>query len=180
VRPKPFVAYTAIMVRPNYFFSTSYCRHIIHGILAMTLLVGGRVALGGEIQIEGSRCSPEIRLVAREMRLSEVLAQLGRVLDFQLYFRSDSDPMVTANIVREPKDVVMQLTRSGNVSMLQGTDRKCNHGWQLLDVWVLNGRAAEQQQPAVPQLSQSPEQARLEQEAIDMYYKAHGVDRTHR
>jgi hypothetical protein len=75
----------------------------------------------------------------------------------------------------------MQLTPSGNVSMMQGTDRKCNHGWRLLEVWVLNGRAAEKQQPTVAlQVSQSPEHARLEQEAVDMYYQAHGVDRSSR
>jgi hypothetical protein len=157
-----------------------YFRHIIQGIVAMTLLVGGSVAPAGEIQIEGSRCSPGVRLVAREMRLSEILAQLGRVLEFQLYFDSDVDPIVNATIVSEPKDVVMQLTPSGNVSMLHSPDRNCHHGWRLLDVWVLNGSAAERQQSVGPlQLSQSPEQARLEQEAIDMYYKAHGVDRTH-
>ena len=157
-----------------------HSRYIIAGAMAVTLALCSPAVQAGAIQIDGGRCSSEIRLVAREVRLSEVLTRLAETLDFQLYFRSTNDPLVTIDTVREPTDVVMQLTPSGNVSMMQSFDPKCNRGRRIRDVWVLNERITEQQQPPIaPQLSQSPEQARVEQEAVDMYYKAHGVDRTH-
>jgi hypothetical protein len=80
--PEPFVTHTVIMVRLRNFYRWPYSRHIFHVIVAVTLLVYGRVALAGEIQIEGSRCSSEIRLGVREMRLSDVLAQLVEYLIF--------------------------------------------------------------------------------------------------
>jgi len=151
-------------------------------ILLATLLAGSPAVQAGEIRINGSHCSSEIRLVARDTRLSEVLTRLAQALDFRLDFGSDSDPVVTVvDTERQPQDLVMQLTPSGNVSMTQGRDPRCNGRQRILQVWVLpNRQSAERQQrnasQQLPRLQQTAEQARLEQQAIDLYYKAHGVE----
>jgi hypothetical protein len=145
--------------------------------IALTVVRSG-LAPAAELQINGSRCSSEIRLIARDVPLSDVLARLAKILDFRVYFRSNTDPLVSVITVGEPKDVVRQLTSSGNVIIMQGAEPRCQ-GQRVLSVWVLNGPSLEQRATSASQasnLKQAPEQAKLEQEALDLYFKARGVD----
>jgi hypothetical protein len=144
---------------------------------ALTVIRSG-LAPAAELQINGSRCSSEIRLIARDVPLSDVLARIAEILKFRLYFRSNTDPLVSVDTLREPKDVILQLAPSSNVSIMQGADPGCQ-GQRVLSVWVLNGPSLEQRStsaPQAPNVKQALEQAKLEQQALDLYFKARGVD----
>jgi hypothetical protein len=145
--------------------------------IAMTVARSG-LAPAAELQIDGSRCSSEIRLIARDVPLSDVLARLAKILDFRLYFRSNTDPLVSVDTAREPKDVILQLTPSGNVSIMQGAEPRCQ-GQRVLSVWVLNGPSLGKPTTSDSQVSvlkQASERANLEQKALELHFKAHGVD----
>lgn len=144
---------------------------------ALTVIQSG-LAAAAELQINGSRCSSEIRLIARKVPLSDVLARLADILKFRLYFHSNTDPLVSVDMLRAPKDVILQLAPSSNVSIIQGADPGCQ-AQRVLSVWVLNGPSLEQTSTGAPQATngkQTLEQATLEQEALDQYFKARGVD----
>ena len=159
--------------------SAQYPRYMTVTMIAIALTVyRSGLAVAAELQIKGNRCSPEIRLVARDVPLSDVLAQLAKILGFRLYFRAATDPLISVDTLREPKEVILQLTRSGNVSIVQGAEPKCR-GPRVLSVWVLNGPPLEERATSAtqaPNLKRALEQANVEQEALDQYFKARGVD----
>jgi hypothetical protein len=156
-------------------------RAAIGAALGLALLANGQAALGDEIRVTGGHCAAEVRLVARDARLSAVLKRLAQTLDFQLRFESENDPLVSIDTARQPNDLVVRLAPTENVSMTQARDPLCPDRQRILQVWVLpkgQGSRALAAAPA-PQtlpLQPTPEQARLAQEGIDMVLRAHGVD----
>jgi hypothetical protein len=90
-----------------------------------------------EIRISGSDCAPVIRLVARDARLSDVLKRLAQMLDFQLSFESENDPLVSINANREPSELVAVLAPSENISLAQARNPRCPHRERIVKVWVL-------------------------------------------
>jgi hypothetical protein len=105
-----------------------------YGLAALAL---GPAAFADEIRIDGGDCAPAIRLVARDARLSDVLKRLAQVLDFQLSFESENDPLVSINANREPSDLVAVLAPSENISMAQARNPRCPNRERIVKVWVL-------------------------------------------
>ena len=134
-------------------------------------------AIAGEIRIDGGACASAVHLVARDAPLSEGLKRLAQALDFQLSFDSDSNPLVSVDVVRPPIELVAGLAPLENVSMAHTRDPRCPQRERIVNVWVLPSgpgnpmrvvSASQQAQPA------QEEQARKEQEGIDLVLNSHG------
>ncbi|HYT95800.1 MAG TPA: hypothetical protein VEO36_00630 [Casimicrobiaceae bacterium] len=110
----------------------------ISGIgLSLAALALGPAAFAEEIRISGSDCAPVVRLVARDARLSDVLKRLAQMLDFQLSFESENDPLVSINANREPSELVGVLAPSENISLAQARNPRCPNRERIVKVWVL-------------------------------------------
>ena len=73
-------------------------------------------ALAGEIRIDGGACASAVHLVARNAPLSDVLKRLAQALDFQLSFKSESNPIVSVDAMGEATDLVARLVPLANVT----------------------------------------------------------------
>jgi hypothetical protein len=105
--------------------------------LSLAALAPGPAAFADEIRISGSDCAPVIRLIAHDARLSDVLKRLAQMLDFQLSFESESDPLVSINASREPSELVAVLAPSENISLAQARNPRCPNRERIVKVWVL-------------------------------------------
>jgi hypothetical protein len=134
-------------------------------------------AVAGEIRIDGSACASAVHLVARDAPLSDVLKRLAKALDFQLSFDSDSNPLVSVDVVRPPIDLVAGLAPLENVSMAHTRDPRCPQRERIVNVWVLpSGPGSAMRVVSASQQAQQAqqEQSRKEQEGIDLFLKSHG------
>jgi hypothetical protein len=104
------------------------------GFAALAL---GPAAFADVIRVNGGDCAPAVHLVARDARLSDVLKRLAQVLDFQLSFESENDPLVSINANREPSELVAVLAPSENISMAQARNPRCPSRERIVKVWVL-------------------------------------------
>jgi hypothetical protein len=105
--------------------------------LSLAALALGPTAFADEIRISGGDCAPVIRLVARDARLSHVLKRLAQMLDFQLSFESENDPLVSISAAREPSELVGVLAPSENISLAQARNPRCPNRERIVKVWVL-------------------------------------------
>jgi hypothetical protein len=134
-------------------------------------------AVAGEIRIDGGACASAVHLVARDAPLSDVLKRLAKALDFQLSFDSDSNPLVSVDLVRPPIDLVAGLAPLENVSMTQTRDPRCPQRERIVNVWVLpSGQGSQMRVVSASRQAQQAqeEQLRKEQEGIDLFLKSHG------
>ena len=129
-------------------------------------------AAAGEIRISGGDCAQNVRLVAHDARLSDVL-------DFQLSFESANDPLIDLTATRSPVDLLGLLAPAENLSFTQARDPRCPARERIVKVWVLpNGsknlvRAAMSPPPPAP--DPAAEQARKAREGAEMILKSHGI-----
>jgi hypothetical protein len=143
----------------------------------MVALWAAPSAAAGEIRIDGSACASAVHLVARDAPLSDVLKRLAKALDFQLSFDSDSNPLVSVDLVRPPIDLVAGLAALENVSMTQTRDPRCPQRERIVKVWVLpSGQASPMRVVSASRQAQQAqeEQSRKEQEGIDLVLRSHG------
>jgi hypothetical protein len=106
------------------------------GFGAATLFTGAP-AIAEEVRISGGDCASEVRLVARDARLSDVLKRLATALDFQLSFDSESDPLISVDAARSAIDLVVRLAPMENLSIIQVRNPRCPQHERILKVWVL-------------------------------------------
>jgi hypothetical protein len=145
--------------------------------LGAAVLLTGLSAPAEEIRIN-SDCGSGVHLVAREARLSDILKQLARTLEFELRFESQSDPLVTVDAAYQPGELLVRLAPSANVSMTQAYDPRCPQQQRVVKVWVLpdgNGRGGSGAPPLARNVTATPQEL-LEKSGIDMVLKAHGLD----
>lgn len=160
-----------------------HCWSLVATTVLVALVSDGR-ALAEEIRISADRCSSEVHLVARDAHVSAILKRLAERLQFQLRFDSADDPLLSIDTRRQPDDLLVRLAPTGNLVMIMmqiRDDPRCPDQLRILEVWVLPKGQEDQPRPATatPQAmppQPTPEQARLEQEGIDQYLKAHGFD----
>ncbi len=143
--------------------------------------VAGPAALAQEIRISAAGCESGVHLIARDAHFSDVLERLARALDFQLSFRSESDPLVNVDVVMQPSDLVARLSPDANISATQARDPRCPQQQRIVKLWVLASARGIQSPPAAgarpfPPVVETPEQARQAQEGIALHLKAHGFD----
>lgn len=166
--------------------NSSRSRHswsLVATAVLVALVSDGR-ALAEEIRISADRCSPEVHLVARDAHVSAILKRLAERLQFRLRFDSADDPLLTIDTRRQLNDLLVRLAPTGNLAMIMEhirDDPRCPDQLRILEVWVLPKGQKDQARPATaaPQAmapQPTPEQARLAQEGIDQYLKAHGLD----
>jgi hypothetical protein len=146
------------------------------GLGAVSLLTAASLS-AEEIRISGGDCASGVHLVAREAHLSEILTRLGKALDFQLSFESDSDPIVSIDAIRQPTDLVARLAPFENVSMTQARSLRCPDQQRIVKVWVLPRGAANPSRDAMAtgQALESADQARRAQAGADVILRAHGM-----
>lgn len=108
-------------------------------ILMAAGLLAAAAARGDAVSITGDRCSPTVRIVANDARLSDVLRRLARALDFDLAFEARNDPPVTADASRRAVDLLTTLAHGANISIAQDPDSRCASGKRIAKVWILPG-----------------------------------------
>lgn len=130
-------------------------------------------AYAGDIHITGGNCAAVVHLVAHDAPLSDVLRRLAQTLGFQLADGGASDTPVNVDVSRRPADLIASLAGSENVSMTMEANPRCPRRERIVKLWVLPGK---QGAPAhTKQNAAQAEQARREQEGIDMVLRAHGM-----
>lgn len=160
-----------------------HCWSLVATAVLVALVPDGR-ALAEEIRISADRCSPEVHLVARDAHVSAILKRLAERLQFRLRFASAEDPLLSIDTRRQLYDLLVRLAPTGNLAMIMERirdDPRCPDHLRILEVWVLPKGQQDQPRPATaaPQAmppQPTPEQARLAQEGIDQYLKAHGLE----
>lgn len=160
-----------------------HCWSLVATAVLVALVPDGR-ALAEEIRISADRCSPEVHVVARDAHASAILKRLAERLQFQLRFDFADDPLLSIDSRRELYDLLVLLAPRGNLAMIMERirdDPRCPDQLRILEVWVLPKGQEDQPRPATaaPHAMPprpTPEQARLAQEGIDQYLKAHGSD----
>jgi hypothetical protein len=143
--------------------------------LGAAVLLTGLPTRGEEIRISND-CKSGVHLVAREARVSEILKQLARTLDFELRFESQSDPRVTVDAAYQLSELLMRVAPSANVSMTQMDNPRCPGQLRVVKVWVLPEGNDGQGGPPLASNVGTTSQAALEAKGIEMVLKAHGVD----
>jgi hypothetical protein len=108
-----------------------------HGLGLLAVLVAAPQAGAQQVEITAAKCAAEVRLVARDAPLSEVLARLARALDFQLRFEAQADPRVTIDASRRPEELLRLIAPGENVAITQVADPGCAGRSRLARVWVL-------------------------------------------
>lgn len=160
-----------------------HCWSLVATAVLVALVSDGR-ALAEEVRISADRCSPEVHLVARDAHVSAILKRLAERLQFRLRFDSADDPLLSIDTRRQLNDLLVRLAPTGNLAMIMEhirDDPRCPDHLRILEVWVLPKGQKDQPRPATaaPQAmppQPTPEQARLAQEGIDQYLKAHGLE----
>ena len=144
-------------------------RVIVLAAGAASIVLSYRAA-AGEIRVSGSDCGATVHLVARDAPLSDVLKQLAKSLHFELVGGADDDTRVNVDVARRPTDLVARLTGLDNVSMTLEPNPRCPGRDRIVKLWVLPHK----QVAATHTTAAQAEQARREQEGIDMFLRAHG------
>jgi len=126
-----------------------------------------------EIRVTGGNCGDPVHLVAREAPLSSVLERLADSARFKLAYRSDDDPLITADERLPLTELVRKLARDVNFSMEQRTDQGCA---RVAAVSVLpdatdTGRPKVAKKPAW----QTPEYERIAKQGLSDYLQSHGL-----
>ena len=122
------------------------------------------LANADEIRISGRVCSSQVRVVARDVRLSTVLARMAQSLGFELRFASEDDPLISIDASGQPVNLVARLAPSENLSVIQVRDPRCPEQQSIARVWVL-AKGAEvsprnalpKPAPAAPETAQPPQ-----------------------
>jgi hypothetical protein len=115
--------------------------------LVVLLLAAGEAA-AQQIEVTAAKCAAEVRLVARDAPLSEVLARLARELDFQLRFEAHADPRITFDASRKPDELLRLIAPGENIAITQTRDPGCGGRKRVAKVWVLpSGTANSPRQP---------------------------------
>ena len=130
-------------------------------------------ACAADIRITGGNCASAVHVVARDAALSDVLRRLAKALDFELVDGGASDASVSVDVARRPVDLIASLAGNENVSMTVETNPRCPRRERIVKLWILPGRQATPVRTR-PSAAQA-EQARREQEGIDMVMRAHGM-----
>ena len=146
---------------------------------AIVSLVSGS-ASAVEIRIDGD-CRSGMHVVARDVRLSEVLRKLAAKLDFELVFDSQSDPLLTVDAVYHPVELLTRLAPTANLSiMTQVQDLRCRPLERVVKVWVLPSYNDGAGKASAPETLAREARARSQDPAdangVDMVLKAHGLD----
>ncbi len=130
-------------------------------------------AYAADIRITGGNCASAVHLVAHDAALSDVLGRLAKALDFELVDGGASDAPVTVDVARRPVDLIASLAGDENVSMTVESNPRCPRHERIVKLWILPGRQTTlvRTRPSAAQA----EQARREQEGIDMVMRAHGM-----
>jgi hypothetical protein len=108
-----------------------------HRLGLLAVLCAALQAGAQQIDVTAAKCASEVRLVARDAPLSEVLARLSKALDFQLRFEALSDPRVTIDTTRPAEELLRLIAPGENVAITQAADARCSGRKRIAKVWVL-------------------------------------------
>jgi hypothetical protein len=108
---------------------------------------------------DAGRCSTEVRVVARDAPLRDVLERLSRALEFELRFESQSNPLLTVDVSRPPEALLRLLAGGENIAVSQAADRRCQGKRRMTRVWVLPAGTAHSPPAALPSSGAIPEEA---------------------
>jgi len=123
--------------------------------------------------VSGGGCDQAVHLVAREAPLSSVLQRLADTQRFRLVYRTDDDPIVTADERLPVMDLVRRLAREVNYSVEQATEGRCT---RLAFLAVLpDGSGTSRPKIAKKPAWQTPEYERIAKQGLSDYLRSHGI-----
>lgn len=121
-------------------------------------------AAGLPISVEKRGCRG-LHVVAKQARLSDLLAELSKQAKFELRDQAGDTRAVDLDMTARPEDLVARLLAGGNLVTDDEPDPKCAGKVRLTKVWILpKGQEA-------PAEGQAPH----ELTPIEIYRKAHGL-----
>jgi hypothetical protein len=163
---------------------TAFCRTMTRVSIGVAIFAFARSICAQDtpqIEISHDACAAEVRLIARDARLQDVLVKLAASLEFQLQFDGSSDALVNLNASMPAATLVAKLSATDSIIVSQSRDPRCPSQNRIDKVWVLaKGGAASKVQPAPiivrPAVAARnvDEMARQAKEAYQAYIQAHG------
>jgi hypothetical protein len=130
-------------------------------VAAMLLPAAARAQ---QLTVEKLGCKKGVHLAAHGAKLSAVLAELGRQLDFAVHFEGDNDRPVDVDMTHRGPELVARLMQGDSVISDDAPDPRCPGQVRLTRLWVLpkgeDGPVSEQPRELTP---------------MEIYRKAHGL-----
>lgn len=126
-----------------------------------------------QIRVTGGGCGEPVHVVAQEAPLSSVLGRLAESARFKLAYRSDDDPLITADERLPLTELVRKLARDVNFTIEQRTHHGCA---RVAAVSVLPD-GTDRSRPMTPKKSawQTPEYDRIAKQELSDYLRSHGL-----
>jgi hypothetical protein len=130
-------------------------------LLCLAVLAAGPAA-AQELSVEPGDCKSGVRLSARNVPVSRVLAQLSEKLGFELELEAPADRLVDVDMKRPAPELVRKLLAAENVVYSEAPDPRCPGQSRLVKLWLL------------PAGAEGPPRPR-ELTPMDRYRQAHGL-----
>jgi hypothetical protein len=126
-----------------------------------------------QVRVTGGDCGEPVHVVAQEAPLSSVLKRLADAARFKLAYRSDDDPLITADERLPLTELVRKLARDVNFTIEQRSDAGCA---RVAAVSVLPD-GTDSSRPPNPKKAawQTPEYDRIAKQELSDYLRSHGL-----
>jgi hypothetical protein len=151
-------------------------------VASLCLLTSPAAMAAPEIHVAPVDCKSGVHLVAREARLSEVLAKLSEKLSFKLRYKAQTDETVSIDITLPPVKLVQKLTASVSVVINDLPDKRCPGERSLDKVWVLPTTSQENVRLPEPAVVETASEVDLDDVGPtddpamnELYRKVHGL-----
>ena len=146
--------------------------------VCVLVVSSAKASADDRISIAQGSCEEGVHLVARGARLTDVLQQLAKVLDFQLQVTGRSDSVVDVDVSAQPAELISKLSAVDSVVVSQARDPHCRGRFRVAKVWLLSKASADLQPPtatAAAHREMSQEEKQQVREGDNAYRKAHGM-----
>jgi hypothetical protein len=149
------------------------CGILLIGAAALVALPAG----AQELRIAATSCAKPVRVVAKEVPLSVVLAALSAKFHFDIAYHARIDPLITIDEQSLAPDLVRKLARDMNFSLEEASDGRCAQGRRIAKLSVLPGSSngnpgsVASAKPAW----QTPEMERIGRLSAQDYLRSHGM-----
>lgn len=166
-------------------------------VLARTCAVlafASPIASAQDLRIDPGRCDSGVRVVARQVPVSELMQRLAQTLGFELRDDARSSRMIDADLTRAPADLLPKLVPNEAMIVSYTRDERCPQRSRIAKVWLLaaKGSQASAQTPSsaapaavantgsaspphMPTPAELDEQSRRAKAASDAYFREHGT-----
>jgi hypothetical protein len=132
------------------------------------------------IEVGTGDCRSGVHLVAREARLTDVLARLADALKFDLQIDGNTDSIVDLDVSMQPAQLVAKMSSVDSIMVTQSRDPQCPGQYRIEKVWLLpksgvaRTAAVAPSRPPQQDTRRLDEMSRQAKEAYQVYTQTHG------